>query len=69
MDYFKNSIVIGCICIIILVLQSIFMAIQTVPVLILNLCNLLFFVAKCIGGAALVLAILTDLKNYIISRY
>ncbi|MEG1132640.1 MAG: hypothetical protein RSD77_10000 [Romboutsia sp.] len=69
MENFKNSIVIDCVCIAILVLESIFMASQTTPALILNLCSLIFFVTKCIGATALVFAIITDFKNYIKYRY
>lgn len=69
MENFKNSIVMVCMLFFLVVLESFVMANQTVPVIILKLCGLIFWVAKCMGVFAVILALLKDCKNFIESRY
>ncbi|WP_170074494.1 hypothetical protein [Paraclostridium dentum] len=69
MKHFKNSIFVACIIVCMMILQSILISSQNTPEFILNLGKSLFYFEKLIGAAILAFAIVTDLKNYILSRY
>lgn len=68
MKYFKNSIVVICCWIGVVILQSIVMLTQNTPELILNLCDSVFYFETWIALGLLLLAIYKDCINYRRSR-
>lgn len=68
MNYFKKSIVAGCLFVGMFILQLISKSIQPAPELILNLSNELFDLAKGVTFALLVFAVIRDVINYRLFR-
>lgn len=68
MNYFKKSIVAGCLFVGMFILQLISKSIQPAPELILNLSNELFDLAKWFTFALLVFAVIRDVINYRLFR-
>ncbi len=64
MNYFKKSIVAGCLLVGVFVLQLISGTIQPAPELIVNLSNKVFYLAKWFTFGLLLFAFIRDVINY-----